>query len=226
MATTARTRPMRTHRRWGPLAVKLCALAAGIGALGFTLFIHNAASAVEDARGQTMLSGEVTPQTLAPRYRELALERMRRAWSRPLDWHAEARETAGWAHALEAAQGERRLDAMLSYAWTERAVQGAPVHPQGWLRLAALHDAAPRPACTARECLERSWATAPMGVLSRDFLCERMQLGVRSGLVTRADDLRVRLLLYERWSPRDLDRCLEGLPEAEIEAAKARNAQR
>lgn len=205
--------------------VKLFALAGSIGALAFTLAIYDAASAIEDAQARIEASQATNRPDLASRYRALGIEQLQGAWSRPLQWHAGAQEAAGWAYALEAAQTGSTLDGILSYSWTRRALAHAPLHAQGWLRLASLHDVAPAPLCSVHGCLERSWASAPMGVLSRSFSCARIRLATTSGMVREANDLKVRLFMYELWNQRELNACLGGLTQSEIDAVRDRFAR-
>lgn len=216
----------RRPRRNGPVLVKLGLVTVSAAALGFSWFVQDAASASQVAGELIQASIEADTPERGERYRELAFEGLRASWSHPLDWNATAQEVAGWSFAVDQSMTGSPLSAALSYAWTEEGLTRAPINADGWVRLARYENVAgEEPLCGVRECLQHSWSSAPMGILSRQFGCQRIRLAIQTGLVTSTDDLYVRLFMYELQAHNLIDRCLAGLPEAELAEFRARYQQ-
>jgi len=126
-------------------------------------------------------------------------------------WHARAAEGASVASLARAIVAENDQDRpnllRASRDFSLRAVQTNPAAASAWLRLALLDEAGvPNPACTRKVCLERALTAAPIG--DPYLACPRADAAIRAGLITSAEDPRIKHLNNSGVRPEQLSRCI------------------
>jgi hypothetical protein len=136
------------------------------------------------------------------------------SWARPLTWHAGVTESLAGIYAALADIGPAPATLDAAAYWSERTVRMAPVQPRAWVRLAQLGEAGhPRAVCTPPECLNNSWAVAP--VMDLEPACVRLRVAAQHQTIAPSDP-RIGWALASMRLKRQAATCLSFLPPAEL----------
>lgn len=178
--------------------------------LGFALALAHFDAASASLRAHESATAIVMADgLLSPPAKTQALEDARaildNAASRPLAWRPDAAETQSWIASQQALTGADTLADAQALALA--AARLDPSQAVSYQRLAAFAlRGQPNPICSARECLLRAFAAAPM--LPEPIACDRLGLADLAGIEFSAEDPRLANYLALQPSPARLRQCM------------------